>query len=169
MKKWMMSILAAKVIEGDVATAVQFAEIAQKKIEENDRAEDLQATYASGLKTVLERLTSDLNVSRDDALTATGIGKNQLDNVYRLALEGASFAHDLANSEAKSAQREGFQTSFGYIAFGHLYRLRWLETQVSGRRLDEVRGGIEKINDLISNVMSIGYDSTPANDGPALI
>ena len=166
MKKWLMSILAAKVIEGDVASATQFAEIAQKKIEENERAEDLQVAYASGLTTVLERLTSNLNVSRDDALTATGIDRDKLDSVYRLALEGAKFAHDLANSEAKSAQREGFQTSFGYIALGHLYRLRWLETQVSGRRLDEVRDGIEKINDLISNVMNIGYDSKPAHDGP---
>lgn len=167
MKKLLMSILAAKVIEGDVASATQFAEIAQKKIEENDRAEDLQAAYASGLKTVLERLTSHLNVSRDDALTASCIDKDKLDDVYGQALEGAAFAHDLAKSEAESAQREGFQTSFGYIALGHLYRLRWLETQVSGRRLVEVRGGIEKINDLIANVMNIGYDFTPANDGPA--
>ncbi|WP_315921789.1 hypothetical protein [Mesorhizobium sp. SP-1A] len=108
--------------------------IAQKKIEENDRAEDLQAAYASGLMIVLERLTFHLNVSRDDALTATGIDKDKLDSVYRKALEGAQFAHDLAKSETESAQREGFQTSFGYIALGHLYRLRWLETQVSGRK-----------------------------------
>lgn len=168
MKKWLMSILAAKVIEGDVASATQFAEIAQKKIEESERAEDLQAAYASGLKTVSERLTSNLNISRDDALTGTGIDKDKLDSVYRQALAGAQFAHDLAKSEAEGAQREGFQTSFGYIAIGHLYRLRWLESQVSGRRLAEVRGGIEKINDLISNVMNIGYDSTPAHDGPVV-
>lgn len=154
MKKWIAGLIFGRVLTGDVSAANEFVQGARRRIQTEDNRDEIALAFIGGLEFMVDNLTKHLKTERENVLSAAGFDNETLDKVYRYAIGGAQKASPMLDSQSPTAQNEGLKMSFGCLIISHLYRLRFLETQVSGEKLRVVQNAIENVRGLMRDLLT---------------
>jgi hypothetical protein len=150
-----MGIIGQRVATTDVYAANDFVRNARRKIEEKEDGDEIASAFAGGLEFMIENLKNHLQVSRGKVISAKGFDNDALDRVYRYALVGAEKAAAMLKVSSATVQYKGLKMSFGCLAISHLYRLRFMETQVPGGKLEAVQNATKNVECLILDLLAI--------------
>lgn len=151
---WLTRRKLRKVVENDILEARSMLSTLKLKLYKEGSTGTL--AYGEGVGEVAGLLAQRFGITVPDALGAHGLGWQQLDDASRDLFAVLEKAGPMLKSEVQSVRTHAHKQVVGCMVLGHLYRLRFVATQVSHDQQVAVIAMADKLSDFARIMAEVG-------------
>jgi hypothetical protein len=143
MLRWLFAGKIRNKIESDILDARSM--LATMKLKLHKEGAQATVSYGEGVGQVAGLLAKRFGISVPAALEARGLDWKKLSDAADDLMAAMEQGRSLLKSDVQASRTAGHTHTFGCLILYHLYRLRFLATQVSGELKVEVTGMADRI------------------------
>jgi hypothetical protein len=154
MLKWLLGGKLRKIVENDILDARLM--LSMMKLKLHKEGAEATVIYGEGVGEVAGLLSQRLGISVPNALSASGLDWQQLDDASRDLAGAIEIAGPLLKSSSPTARNYAIKRATGSMVHHHLYRLRFLAEKAPLEQRQEALVMAERVAQFARVMAEIG-------------